>query len=263
MTSELEKVGNGKLVKNYANLLPDDYKSNVDSSDVILPRLKLVGGSTKDKGEATDGDYINSVSGVNYGKTIKIVTIYHWKPRIMFEDMVMKCRSFDGKVGSNGEHAGTLCSKCPESPWVDDAPPKCMLIYAYAVAEMGELEQAINNKEVLSPLIFSMSKTATPTAKIINSNILTNETRKIPIFVNAYELTHVIKTAKGKEFPVPKVKILNTVKDMATCLYLKEFYLRIRSMKIDVSEEDVGQGGEKNVTSEGSDSVDTNSELKL
>src|SRR5271169_762810 len=104
----------------------------VQSGDMTVPQMRLCQSLTpqRDKQESKyipgldEGSYFNTVTGENYGDTVKIVPLMFFKNRVYFQDKKqgggILCRSDDMKTGSveRGDHEdggtfGGSCATCP------------------------------------------------------------------------------------------------------------------------------------------------------
>ena len=137
------------------------------AQDFVPPRVKVVQQMSKEaqgkKGEkvAEPGEFYNTLTGENYGDSLRIQPILPFMQRVFlvrenrradanaalaaagFEPLSegdgLKCRSFDMYHGQ-GE-PGVECNDCPLSPWrAGNKPPLCTETYNVAAAnENGEL----------------------------------------------------------------------------------------------------------------------------
>ena len=91
----------------------------MDSSDIKMPRIKLIQSTSEEaqKGLAKAGQFYNSVTGEAKDE-LEVVLLVMGKSRVRFEQPYKRgaqplCRSFDGKVSTDGE----LCATCPYADW--------------------------------------------------------------------------------------------------------------------------------------------------
>ncbi len=207
---------------------------NIDNEDLKYPRLKIVQPSTKEKGEAKDGDIVEVISGENYGDSIQVIPLNMWKSRVLFDDDYhLQCGSPDSLTSNSGDKSGTKCVECPESKWGDNnEKPPCNLQYNFAVAEVSQLKDAVKNKAMLPPLVINMSGANSTAAKEIQTalRMMTRKTNR-PIFAFVLEL----KTDKGKSnkgsYYVYKFSIKNVPSEYAG--YLTELYKQYQKVNID------------------------------
>lgn len=106
---------------------------NFQQKDMKLPRLVLAQSSSswvKDD-TAKEGDYVNSLSDMNYGNKVAIQPVYYTNTRIYWKrgaEEGWNCRSLNGK---EGDIFGS-CLKCKYSKWGEDnEPPACDEIHNY------------------------------------------------------------------------------------------------------------------------------------
>lgn len=91
----------------------------MDSSDIKMPRIKLIQSTSEEaqRGIAKAGQFYNSVTGEAKDE-LEVVLLVMGKSRVRFEQPYKRgaqplCRSFDGKISSEGE----LCASCPYADW--------------------------------------------------------------------------------------------------------------------------------------------------
>lgn len=216
---------------------------NIDQSDLKIPRLKIVQALTKQKWEAVDGEMINSMTGINLGKSVVIIPIVHWKSLIMFDKTKVICRSLDGKVSTTGKDCINECGKCN---WGDSGKPECSKIYNYLIAIQSEMQEAMRTKDIIPPLVLSFMGTSVNTAKVINTNIKLNATRKFPIYSQTLTLfTPEVEREfdTGKAY-IPEVKVGQFV-SKEEFEYLKAVFNEFSQMKkvMNVLPEDIAEQG--------------------
>lgn len=140
-------------------------QTQLDASDLILPRVKLVQKMSDEfdaKGDGPkEGDFLNVLTRENYGPTLRFVPLVPFKQRVLLvrderraaivkalegagyteplsEGKGLKCRSYDMFTGI-GE-PGIACNDCPLSKWEGNTPPLCTETYNVAsMTEYGEL----------------------------------------------------------------------------------------------------------------------------
>lgn len=160
---------------------------NIDKEDIIMARLKVVQGQTKEKFGIDPGNLFHSISGKNYGKIVKFVPILHWKSHIMFDAKLnIECRSFDGKVKSDGK---LTCIDCGKFRFGEDgSKPDCNRVFNYLIAEEAELKAAIENKTAIDPLSLTFMSSSTKMAKQINTQIKMNDSNQYPIYSQFFKI---------------------------------------------------------------------------
>jgi hypothetical protein len=138
-------------------------QTKLDPSDLVMPRVKIVQQMSDEAQDqrAKPGDFFNTLTGENYGSTLRFVALQPFKQRVMLvrterrpaidaelvaaglaelsEGNGLKCRSFDMLVGQ-GE-PGIECDICPLSKWHEgNKPPFCSETYNVAgTDETGSL----------------------------------------------------------------------------------------------------------------------------
>ncbi len=221
---------------------------NIDQEDIIVPRLKIVQGQTKEAFGADLGTMINNVDGTHYGKKLLFVPVLHFKSNICFNDALeIECRSLDAKVSIDGKE----CSPCGRTNFtkIEDKTikPECNKIFNYIVCTEDELKEAIEKNMVLPPLVLSFMSSAIKQGKLTNTAIKMNATRGYPIFSQFFELKVTDEPrafAKGSAY-MPEIKVSRYVTE-AEATYLEGMYKEYSKMKIDVqmSEDDMAQSEE-------------------
>lgn len=115
---------------------------DMDSDDVVIPRIRLAQGLTKEvqDGDAVPGDWL--LTGYEPKKELTIVPLKFARQRTLREEDggAILCKSADAKTGvpiTEGEGYGGDCASCPMSQWGDKGPkgesnpPKCHFGYVY------------------------------------------------------------------------------------------------------------------------------------
>jgi len=233
---------------NFDKYFDDSYDDNIDRKDIKLPRIKIIQGSSKDKGKGKDGEFINSITNDCYGKPIKIIPIFHWKSQVMFDEKLnMIAQSLDHIVSNFGDCRGTFCKDCKLQKWNGDVPPDCNEVFNFAIAFPEELDEIIKNRVMLPPLILSLMRTGTTAAKYMVTNIRINRGRKIPIWANIIEITTYLKQFPTQPAWVPKAKIVGVVnpKEKIKADYLDRLHRSYKEMRLNVSFDDLIQDVEE------------------
>lgn len=208
--------------------------SALDASDFIPPRVKILQPmSAETDGEAGGkaGDLFNTLTGENYGPSIKVVPITPLKQRVfLFRDAKrpladtllanaglsplsegdgLKCRSLDmvrgigepgdelwqgDHVSGQGQHSG--CRECPLSRWMGNTPPICTETYnVAAVTDGGDL------------VIISFSKSSAKVGKQWFSMLMLSEAAP---WTRTYEVTTQKRENDLGKFWVGQVTRLGT-----------------------------------------------------
>ena len=220
----------------FAGYMGKDYNDGVDDDSLILPRIKIVQGTTKDKQDTQVGEFLHNLKG-SLTNSIEFFILLAWKTRILFSDdnQNIRCRATDGKVSNQGENVGVECAKCKFSKWEGNTKPPCTLIYTYAIVLRKELSEAIKNGTLLPPTTIGFHSTGTKVAKFLNTNIRIGTGQGKPIWAELIKLSTEKKTFdKGDSF-VPVAKIgatLNPAENKDICDYLNQ--LRQAYIKMDL-----------------------------
>jgi hypothetical protein len=162
--------------------------------DMTLPRLGLCQALSPQCSESDPkyieglrpGNFFNSITRENYGKTVQLVPLLFYKTRILFGPMDegggLRCQSPDNLIGV-GEPGGT-CIKCPLSIFQKDgSKPECLQFFNYAALVVKD--------GTVSPeglLVTSFKSSALKVAKDWNAFI---RIRNLDIFAGVYEFASV------------------------------------------------------------------------
>lgn len=248
-------MSNGKAMtkkqnNELAHLVETDEKmmgtDNIDQSDIIMPRIKIVQGQTKEKSEhpeVKDGYFFNSVTWRSFEKKIIFVPFAHWKTCRMFnKQLETVCMSADSIVNTDGNS----CTDCGKNKFKKvegkNIKPECNLINNYLIAEINELKEAVKNKKTIEPVVISFMSTATKVAKKINSCIKVNAGRQFPIYSACFILTTPDKPTEfetGAAY-IPDVKIGDFVTEVEY-EYLKKLFKAFRKIQIktEITEDEI------------------------
>lgn len=119
---------------------------NMSTEHMARPRLALCQSQTPQKDESDtkyikglkEGDFFNSVTGENYGPTVRISPLIFFIYRLRFGNKKEYADETDGLMcqAQNGLHGigtpGVECSKCNLRLWLDGKKPRCTEYLAYA-----------------------------------------------------------------------------------------------------------------------------------
>lgn len=173
----------------------DSFLENVDSQDIVIPRLKLMQAMSDPvaSGEARAGDVALNVDGHIYleaGKTLEFIPLFYWHSRIMFQSLEagggILCRASDGKTGMG--MPGGDCLTCQFKDWQtgengQNVAPKCVRVHNFAIlcpTQSGEYRMAL----------LPLSKTS---FRVGTSLLNRMRTLKGPIFAYSFQLTTEIR----------------------------------------------------------------------
>ena len=130
---EAEEKQTGIALANFTNVL------DMESSDLMIPRLRLTQGLTSEvqDGTAKPGQWV--LSGYDPKDDVTVVPILFARNRTLRDpEGKILCRSFDSITGT-GEPGGE-CDKCIMNQWTPgegkdakNVPPKCAFSYVYIV----------------------------------------------------------------------------------------------------------------------------------
>jgi hypothetical protein len=186
-------------------------QTSLDGTDFIPPRIKVVQQMSKEANDevAKVGDLFNTLTGENYGPTLRFIPFLPFKQRIFLVRMErrpaieaalgvplsegdgLKCRSLDMYQGV-GE-PGVLCESCPLSRWDGNKPPLCTETYnVAAMTELGDL------------IILSFAKSSAKVGKRVFSTL---RMRREKPWTRVFEVTTTKVTNPLGTFYVPDVKI--------------------------------------------------------
>lgn len=178
--------------------VPPAGLENLERQDMTLPRLGIAQALSPQLSESDPkyidglrpGNFFNTITRENYGKTVQLVPLLFYKTRILFgpidEGGGLRCQAPDNLIGI-GEPGGT-CIKCPFSQFGsarngEGKGTACNQFFNYAAL--------IVNDGSVSPeglLVFSLKSSALKVAKDWNALI---RIRNLDIFAGVYELTSV------------------------------------------------------------------------
>lgn len=229
--------------------------SNVEESDLLVPRISIASGNCKALAKGTEqhvrgltpGDIYNTVTGQIYGEKIIIAPLWFSKNRIMFDpDWKIECSSPDGKTGGQLNPEG--CSTCKYGAWgsgENGVGTACTLFLNFAVAILGPGVAKLGS--------ISFKNTSSRVSDKWNSliegrealNPDTGEIEQLLACLGAYEYTVVTVPGKKGAYYAPAINNcednegLVPDKDVERCL---ELYLRFKSQELSISSADVNLG---------------------
>ena len=183
---------------------------NVECGDVTLPRLGLCQALSPQKSKAdpkyieglSEGQFFNTVSGVNYGDSVKIVPLLFYKNRFRFppmgEGLRILCQSADSKVGV-GDPGGD-CLACPCAQFGEDGSrPSCTIFHNYAALALPKT----GAPHLDALLAVSLKSTG---LKVSKDWLALMRIRNMDTFSGIYEFTSVEKTSKVGRWFQPVIK---------------------------------------------------------
>lgn len=169
----------------------------VDNSDLIIPRVGICQSLTpqrqKNRPEyipgLEEGQFFNTVSGVIYPPTIKVVPLFFAKQRILFKEPIgsgIECQSPNGKTG--GRLSPQSCQACAKSQFGPNGEaPEC--------TEFKNLVSLL--PETMEIAVISAKST---TLKIMKQWVSEMRAKNMPYFANIYELSTTTETKNNNTY---------------------------------------------------------------
>lgn len=182
MNKELDKTPEaGQLAELSAEeqALVAGIKGKIDRDDLILPQVRLTAALSKSvqEGDAKPGEFVNTLTGENYGDEFDMVIVDYFKGRFLVTKDNDTFVAMDGVAPENWpeEYAGKPFADLPdaEEQWavLANAPggewgegPPISTTYNYVGFVVGEDATQI-------PIRLSLKRTSKPTARKINTLI--------------------------------------------------------------------------------------------
>ena len=221
-------------------------QEHMDATDFIPPRVKVVQAMSQEAvdGKAKVGEFFNTLTGENYGTTLRFIPLTTFKNRLLIvrperrdeinddlkkagvkaviEGDGLQCRSLDMVEGTGTP--GMECAACPLSQWVGKQPPRCT--ESYNVTAMNELGDLI---------ILSFAKSGAKTGKKL---ISTMRMRREKPWTGIFELsTRTEKNDRGS-FAVPEFRTTGERTDDALLRQAQTWLGELSGRVIDVSAEE-------------------------
>lgn len=213
----------------YLQVKDDLGVENIESSDVVIPRIKICQStSTQIKEEVQgikDGDIYNSLTKEVYGDTINLVILLYWKSTIWFTDDFKLIGTIYKDIATGEEiQLGNDIKHCLEhkNEGID--------AFNYMVLTDKELGQAIKTKSIQFPSIFSCLSAAMGNARQLNGKLKTNSLDRIPIYAQVVTVkTQLKKFSKGQAF-MPTFSYPRYVNEQEM-VFLKEFHAKCKDLQ--------------------------------
>lgn len=232
---------------------------NVNISDLTLARLKLGQALTSEvvSKEAEPGDFINNLTGFNYGKDIAVVPLIFIKSQIFWVDLKegggIRCRSFDG-IGpvAGGECTGP-CGTCENNKWTEKkgmrVPPACTQYLNFPCIVVRYVDTTSSKKKVvdhlksastdfISPMnivVLSFGRTAMPAGKRMVSIA---QFSGGDIFSTVYDIKSTGIQKDRYNYHVPLVNPGGKVANEKMLSTFKSLYMFLKPRRIDIHEPD-------------------------
>lgn len=216
--------------------VPAPGLENIQQGDMTIPRVALCQSMTPQRKRSDpkyidgleEGQFFNTVTGENYGDSVKIVPLFFYKTRLLFADIDtgggILCQAQDGEHGL-GEPGG-LCSKCPKAQFTDDGSPECNHFYNYPVLVVP----AKGPIGLDSLAVFSLKSSGIKVAKDWNAVMRMKGTAS---FASPYNVTSVEqKNTAGQTWSTPVIKGAGWIAE-ADLKIANECYKIVRDMQSD------------------------------
>ncbi len=183
----------------------------VERQDMPLPRLGLCQSMTPQRKKSDpkyipgleEGQYFNTITGEVYGGDAKLIPLYFYKTRILFNPLDdgggIRCQAFDARTGQ-GDPGGP-CDRCPLAQFTKDDAPECSLFYNYAaiVLPKGNRQPGMD-----SLIVVSFKSTSLKVARDWNALM---RLRNVDSFAGIYEFTSAEQSnSAGQTWYTPVVK---------------------------------------------------------
>lgn len=205
----------------------------LEREDITLPRIKLTQAMSDEvsNGNASPGEWLNTLSGQSYGTQFEFVPISVWKSRTLFaenRDDSPICRSADGFVSIDGHQC---LIECPHKAWewINGTPPRCTLGYNYLVIPIVDT----------FPAITTLMKTSFKAGKALNTLLVA---ARCPAWHWVYEFYSVKESnSRGTYYVAAVRKKIDDGKPVMTDETMREtaetFYHMMKAGRIDTEEE--------------------------
>jgi len=201
---------------------------SIDASDIQIPRLKIVQGSSQIKTQFPsfkDSEFYNSVSNENYGNKVSFFVLLHWKSMVWFsDDFKLRCISYRDAITGEEIVFGNECEYCLTHP------EEGKKSHNYMIVLEQDLKTAIEKNEMPFPLIFSCMSAAIKYARQLNGKLKTNSFKRIPIYGQLIEVvTELEKFRKGQAY-MPKFSY-KRYPDEKEFVLLRELYRQCKLLQ--------------------------------
>jgi hypothetical protein len=201
---EIEVLPKGAQTTPYQQPQIAEGFENMEHGDMAKPRLAVCQAQSLQRQKddpkyikgLEEGQFFNTITGENYGDTVRVSPLMFFKYRLRFGDKAKKeeagkllCQSANAKVGT-GDPGGN-CLTCPMAQWKEDKP-SCTLLYGYAsliVPKTGDIR--FDNL-----VIVSMKSANMGLAKEWNALMRLRQNdhnQTLPMWQGIYELKSVIR----------------------------------------------------------------------
>lgn len=235
-TTQNEDKGLVAVPTSHDIVTPDEMLGleGLEREDLTLPRIKLTQALSGEvsNGNASPGEWLNTLSGQSYGTQFEFIPISVWKSRTYFaenRDDSPICRSADGSTSIDGYRCKTECPHNNAWEWKDGMPPLCTQAYNYLVLPLNDQ----------FPAIVTCMKSSYKAGKALNTLMIS---ARCPAWFWVYEFYSIRESnQKGTYYVAAVRKKLADGKPVPTDEERREtaetFYHMMKSGRIDTEEE--------------------------
>jgi hypothetical protein len=205
--------------------------------DIASPQIKLTQAlsDAASNGNASPGEWFNSLSGQSYGTSFEFIPISVRRSRTLFAENRENppiCRSADGFVSLDGYRCKVECPHDRAWDWKDGMSPLCKEAYKYLVLPTAET----------FPATVTLMKSSLKKGKALNTLMIA---ARCPAWYWIYEFYSVRESnQKGSYFVAAARKKVEGGKPIPTDEAMREtaaaFYRMMKSGRIDTEEENEG-----------------------
>jgi hypothetical protein len=187
-------------------------KGKFDRKDMILPQIRLAAALSRSvqDGDAKAGDFVNTLTGENYGTSFPLVIVDYFKGRLFNDDSTNDTYVTMDEIAPDNwpaQYAGQPFVDIPDAEeqyrewanqdgneWAGGPPIVTTHNYVGFVADETALD---------IPVRLSIKKTSTPTARKINTLL---DVSRAP-WDKVFQIESVGREAKGHKFHIVEAKI--------------------------------------------------------
>lgn len=206
----------------------------LERDNITIPRIKLAQPVSEEvsNGNASPGEWLNTLSGQNYGTQFEFIPISVWKSRTYFaenRDDSPICRSPDGFVSIDGHRCKTECPHDNAWDWKDGVKPLCAEAYNYLILPVNDQ----------FPAIVTLMRSNHDTGKDLNTMMII---ARCPAWFWIYDFYSVRKSSQKGTYYVAGVRKKvedgkSVPTDEATRGTAETFYQMMKTGRINTAEE--------------------------